>query len=607
MNRKKIYTRSRMKLLLHILVLTLLLNGMLATSAMIGIQRIGTSGRIQYRSALTFAQLTDTHFGFENSDASIGHVQNAIELVNDEKTHGFDIDFVIVTGDITDHGRAEEFQDAENTLAELDPEIPYYTIAGNHDHQTYLSYMTDHQSESPPNLPYCYTIDYPDIRIVAFGQPSGTPNWDRYVATQDELKFLDKALSTNKTCIVASHWLAGANEGYSFENLKEVQQVINGHRNCVLFIGGHTHVREFEPVGDFYQFAMEGTGGAWDDTVGAVSFITIYENRIEIQAWHSSNSAYVYTPQKIETFEVTIIREQPLGVWRPFDDTSIWNTKIPEGVAIHPNSDAMIDWFQKDSSIVINIHSWTIPVYHADASTPRYNLSCENAEWVNPIPIPDETVCDPKSDGHTIVIAWNEQVIYDFWRGPYGGPGNWWMQPDQSCVYKWELNGDGVATWEGEMGGVKHTLGWGCRASTVPLIAGLIRRHELEAGVIPHALAFAMGSGAQSGWIVSPPALTTDGYDNSWNGIPEGARLQLDPSYDISGLSPAGQIIAKALQDYGMFLVDNSGGTCLYAENDMTSNISSLLSGGEITGIPGYAWRVIAYDVPGVTGNLQEF
>ena len=105
-----------------------------------------------------------------------------------------------------------------------------------------------------------------------------------------------------------------------------------------------------------------------------------------------------------------------------------------------------------------------------------------------------------------------------------------------------------------------------CRAAGVPLIAGLIRPEEIKQGKIAHALVFAYYTPKRG--IYVQPASNSDGMSTRSGAIPEGARLQLDPSLDIDKLKlkPAARIIAKALQEYGMYLGDAAGGFSLYAE-----------------------------------------
>ena len=49
---------------------------------------------------------------------------------------------------------------------------------------------------------------------------------------------------------------------------------------------------------------------------------------------------------------------------------------------------------------------------------------------------------------------------------------------------------------------------------------------------------------------------------------PYGARFRLKASYDLSTLSPAAQVVARAMQRYGMFISD-AGNIALTAQNDI--------------------------------------
>ncbi len=71
-----------------------------------------------------FAWLTDTHIGTENAEKFLG---SAIDFINKQS----DIDFVILTGDITEKGLVPEFAAAKEVISKLNK--PWYAIPGNHD------------------------------------------------------------------------------------------------------------------------------------------------------------------------------------------------------------------------------------------------------------------------------------------------------------------------------------------------------------------------------------------------------------------------------------------------------------------------------------------
>ena len=72
------------------------------------------------------------------------------------------------------------------------------------------------------------------------------------------------------------------------------------------------------------------------------------------------------------------------------------------------------------------------------------------------------------------------------------------------------------------------------------------------------------------------PATESDGRTRSGDAIPEGARVQLDPSLDLEALGLQGYelTIARALQEYGAYLGDTGGrGLTFYAVHPMSMRV----------------------------------
>jgi hypothetical protein len=100
----------------------------------------------------------------------------------------------------------------------------------------------------------------------------------------------------------------------------------------------------------------------------------------------------------------------------------------------------------------------------------------------------------------------------------------------------------------------------------IPSFAGLIRKGEISSGKIPHALAAMAPQSiltASSVW----PAAAFDRSNHYAGKLPMGSLLAIPPTTDLStlGLSTRGLTIAKAAQDYGVYVVDsdNNGFTFL--------------------------------------------
>ncbi len=278
------------------------------------------------------------------------------------------------------------------------------------------------------------------------------------------------------------------------------------------------------------------------------------------------------------------------GGWRPFSDDSPWNVPIGSNPAIDPNSDAMIASLEASANgggFWINLEEWTIPVYHADDDTPVYDVPCDN-DWEvcgpsfgSDVPIPYGAMPDPSSDGHMAVVDLSRDLSWDMFRA---------RQYDWAWVVEWgylfDLTSDGV-----------HPDGIGsARAAGFPLLAGLVRMEEIQRGYINHALVMAYET-PRSGVYVYP-ASTVYGASGDENSIPMGGRLQLDPTIDVEALelSDAAKVIARALQEYGVYLGDYAGSLVLYGEGlygKPGQSWEGILEEDDLTAIPWYDFRVL--------------
>jgi hypothetical protein len=102
----------------------------------------------------------------------------------------------------------------------------------------------------------------------------------------------------------------------------------------------------------------------------------------------------------------------------------------------------------------------------------------------------------------------------------------------------------------------------GCSAtgiSGLDFAPGIIRKAEIDAGVIQHALVGSPYRGGFSIWPSRawPNATFPNGDPNDWP--PFGSRFRLKASFDISGFTATQQIVLRALKKYGFIIVDNGG------------------------------------------------
>jgi len=273
------------------------------------------------------------------------------------------------------------------------------------------------------------------------------------------------------------------------------------------------------------------------------------------------------------------------SVKRFFSDDSFWNQPIPASPAIDPRNDQWIRMLELEPSgenFSTVFSKWTIPVYEADNNTPYVTVQRhaldeqEIATWVtsrnrthfghgpdfSPVPFPMGARPDLEDDAHFCVVDWNRMLGWDMWGLKQREDGSW----ESKTGMCFRLDGSDIYNAE-QLGYIDnesvHFHG-PSRAAGVPAAAGLIRYDEVMSGEIRHKLSCATRFAAKQTFVY--PASWTDGYVEG--GIPEGAVIQLDPELDLNHfeLTPEERVIAKALQVYGMVVVDIAQGQPLYAE-----------------------------------------
>jgi hypothetical protein len=297
------------------------------------------------------------------------------------------------------------------------------------------------------------------------------------------------------------------------------------------------------------------------------------------------------------------------AVWRPFADTSVWNTPIAAGATVDANSATLIADFSSiagQTEFWINIQDYSVPVYWVDSTTTpmvtvmaalggtgfRTGAADDSvAEGTGPAPIPSGAMPAVGTDQHLSIVDRATRMEWAFWDADHSSGS--WTAGEASTQ---DLSGDGVRPPE------RNNLWWaghGPRACGFGLIAGLITVDEIQAGTIRHALVIAYPHIRSSTY--TPPASSAQGTTTDaikTRGILCGGRLQLDPTLDLStlNLSSSGLIIARALQVYGAFVGDYSGAVSLYADASPDAQASwsaGLLDNGDAQKIPLDRFRVL--------------
>lgn len=235
---------------------------------------------------------------------------------------------------------------------------------------------------------------------------------------------------------------------------------------------------------------------------------------------------------------------------RPFGDKSAWNSVIGRNPVLDPNSNTIVKALASgDHPGIADLYAFGIPIYGANARTPKYNITCLKPwgtcplQAESPVPIPEGAKRSRGSDGKMEVINYRAGRAYEFWQ------------------YR---NDYASTSWGGIVHDVYHGDGreGSATGSGVSQLAGLVRVADINNGVINHALVFSTNHCMTGATNFRYPAIKTDGKFSGPGAVMEGSRLQLDPSINVAAIpniTKGEKMVAKALQKYGAYVIDCGG------------------------------------------------
>ncbi len=254
-----------------------------------------------------------------------------------------------------------------------------------------------------------------------------------------------------------------------------------------------------------------------------------------------------------------------------FPPGAIWNQDISHD-AVDPQSATIINWLS-------NAGGWgrgrmqvdfSLRVLRADAGTPLvpHRVTEENpspdADKVGKVPLPvgggiegqpGYQCPDEDSDCHLLVADRANGKLYEAYHANYANG---------------TLTSMGITVWD--LNRVYPPSGRGDQCSSAdaagfPIAPLLFSADELATGSINHAIRFILPNPRMRAGVFVHPATHAGAPHGPEAAPPMGVRFRLKASYDVSQLNPAAQIVARALQKYGMFLSDG-GNITLTAQSD---------------------------------------
>ncbi len=264
-----------------------------------------------------------------------------------------------------------------------------------------------------------------------------------------------------------------------------------------------------------------------------------------------------------------------LGGCPLFPADNVWRADVSQ-LPVHSRSDAWRSSIGSSGTLWPDFGAglWNggrigIPVTGVDAGQSRVPVSFyyDDESDPGPYPIPADAAVEAGSDHHVIVVDRGDCQLYETFDSTRQAGGSW----SAGSGARWDLRSNAL-----------RPEGWtSADAAGLPILAGLVRYEEVEAGRIDHAIRFTAPR-TQRGYLW--PARHFASSDSDPNLPPMGAWFRLRADFDTSTFGPQARVVADALKRHGMVLADNGSPWMLTGAPDERWNNRGLRDLTRITG-----------------------
>jgi hypothetical protein len=255
-----------------------------------------------------------------------------------------------------------------------------------------------------------------------------------------------------------------------------------------------------------------------------------------------------------------------------------WHEDISQ-LPVDPRSEQYVNSIGADQNLHPDFGSerdWGIPYTVVPATQPLVPIDFTaygDQSDPGPYPVPFGAPIEGGEDHHVLVIQSGTCKLYELYSASTNPDGSW----DAQSGAVFDLSSDAL-----------RPDGWtSADAAGLPILPGLVRYDEIQAGVIDHAIRFT-ATETQAGYIHPATHFASDSSDPSLP--PMGLRLRLKASYDISGFPRTDQIILTAMKRYGLILADNGSSWFFQGAPDPRWNDDEL---DMLKQVPGSAFEAV--------------
>lgn len=250
---------------------------------------------------------------------------------------------------------------------------------------------------------------------------------------------------------------------------------------------------------------------------------------------------------------------------------AIWTRDI-SNASVDPNSGKIISWLANNGGwgrgkMQIDFTLRVLQVAEKTSYVPFRPSSRwmdSDSDAVSQVPLPEGGGMEGRpgykcsveeEDCHFIAADRSHGRLYEAWKATYTNGG---ITADMLTV--WDLNRVYPPSGRGDQCTSADAAGF-------PIAPLLFNADELAYGSINHAIRFILPNARIREGVYVHPATHAGSPGGPELAPPYGALFRLKRAYDVSKLSPPAQVVARAMQTYGMYLSDG-GNIALTAQSD---------------------------------------
>lgn len=270
-----------------------------------------------------------------------------------------------------------------------------------------------------------------------------------------------------------------------------------------------------------------------------------------------------------------------------FTSPNPWNQDVTTA-PVHPSSSSFTSWLGSNGGFggsggIIQMDLFGFNVLYVNCSTglwvpfiqkPGYYSDCDP---LTTLPVPSRGALEAGNswgqsatcagDCHLLVVDVSTKLLWESWDtaivvDPISGEVT---SVSSTCAVVWNLTAS-----------YTKGRGLGCTsadAAGFPISPLLFTPEEVKVGSVNHAIRFILPNARMRSQMYVPPGTHFGGpTSTSPSAPPYGSRWRLKPTFNIASLTPAAQVLARALQKYGMLLSDG-GSMALTGINDAFSAV----------------------------------